>query len=59
MPQEQWPEIEAAIGRLRPLAAQALGVVFEERMSAQVENAFGEITRGISGGPAAADGGTE
>jgi hypothetical protein len=59
MPQEQWPEIEAAIGRLRPLAAQALGAVFEERMSAQVENAFGEITRGISAGQAGADGGTE
>jgi DNA-binding transcriptional MerR regulator len=51
MPQDQWPEIEAAIGRLRPLAAQALMVVFEERMSAQVEDAFGEITRGISAGP--------
>jgi DNA-binding transcriptional MerR regulator len=49
MPQERWPEIEAAIGRLRPLAAQALLVVFEERMSAQVEDVFGEITRRLSG----------
>jgi DNA-binding transcriptional MerR regulator len=48
MPQERWPEIEAAIGRLRPLAAQSLLVVFEERMSAQVEDAFGEITRRLS-----------
>jgi hypothetical protein len=48
MPQDQWPEIENAIGRLRPLAAQALLVVFEERMSAQVENAFGEISSDLS-----------
>jgi hypothetical protein len=51
MPQERWPEIEASLGRLRPLAAQALLVVFEERMSAQVEDAFGEITRRLSGRP--------
>ena len=49
MQQDRWPAIEEAIERLRPLAAQALLVVFEERMSAQVENAFAEITRGISG----------
>jgi DNA-binding transcriptional MerR regulator len=49
MPQDRWPEIEEAIGRLRPLAAQALLVVFEQRMSAQVEDAFGEITRRVSG----------
>ncbi|HWF53523.1 MAG TPA: MerR family transcriptional regulator [Solirubrobacteraceae bacterium] len=49
MPQERWPEIEDALGRLRPLASQALMVIFEERMSAQVEDAFGEITRRLSG----------
>jgi hypothetical protein len=48
MPQERWPEIEDALGRLRPLASQALMVIFEERMSAQVEDAFGEITRRLS-----------
>jgi DNA-binding transcriptional MerR regulator len=48
MPQEQWTEMEASIARLRPLAAQALLVVFEERMSATVEDAFGEITVGAS-----------
>jgi DNA-binding transcriptional MerR regulator len=49
MPEEQWPAIEEAIGRLRPLAAQALLVVFEERMGARVESAFAEITRRLSG----------
>ena len=48
MPDAQWPEVEAAIGRLRPLAAQALLAVFEDRMAAQVEGAFGEITRRLS-----------
>ena len=47
-PQERWPEIEAALGRLRPLAAHALLVVFDERMGEQVEDAFGEITRRLS-----------
>jgi DNA-binding transcriptional MerR regulator len=51
MPQERWPQVEAALGRLRPLAAQSLLAVFEEQMSAQVEDAFGEITRRLSGGP--------
>lgn len=50
MPQERWPEIETALGRLRPLATRALLAVFEDRMSEHVEDAFGEISRGLSGG---------
>jgi DNA-binding transcriptional MerR regulator len=48
MPSGQWPEIEQAIERLRPIAAQALAAIFEQRLSAQVEEAFGEITRRLS-----------
>jgi DNA-binding transcriptional MerR regulator len=48
MPAGQWPEIEQAIERLRPLASEALMSVFQQRMSAQVEAAFGEITRRLS-----------
>jgi DNA-binding transcriptional MerR regulator len=50
MPAEQWPAVEAALERLRPLAAQTVLAVFEERMSRQVEDAFGEIGRRLSGG---------
>jgi DNA-binding transcriptional MerR regulator len=49
MPADRWPEMELLIGKLRPIAAQALLAMFEERMSAQVEDAFGEITRRLSG----------
>jgi DNA-binding transcriptional MerR regulator len=48
MPQERWPEVEATLERLRPLATQALHAVFEERLAARVEDAFGEITRRLS-----------
>ena len=48
MPAEQWPEIEDAIGRLRPIASAALAAIFEQRMSAQVERAFSEMTRRLS-----------
>jgi DNA-binding transcriptional MerR regulator len=48
MPSEQWPEIERAIERLRPIASEALMTIFQQRMSTQVEGAFGEITRRLS-----------
>ena len=48
MPPERWPEIEAAIERLRPLAAEAVMAIFQSRLSAQIEGAFGEITRRLS-----------
>jgi hypothetical protein len=37
------------VSSLRPITAQALLAVFERRMSDQVEDAFGEITRRLSG----------
>jgi DNA-binding transcriptional MerR regulator len=40
MPVERWPEIEASIDRLRPLATDALLAIFGQRMSAQIEQAF-------------------
>jgi DNA-binding transcriptional MerR regulator len=41
MPVAQWPEIEASIDRLRPLATDALLAIFGRRMSAQIERSFG------------------
>ena len=40
MPLERWPEIEAAIDDLRPLATEALLAIFGQRMSAQIDAAF-------------------
>jgi DNA-binding transcriptional MerR regulator len=48
MPAERWPEIEAALQRLRPVASEALTAVFQQRMSAQVEDAFIEISRRLA-----------
>jgi DNA-binding transcriptional MerR regulator len=50
MPAQRWLEMESAIERLRPIAAQSLLVMFEQRMSVQAEDAFGEITRRLSEG---------
>ncbi len=44
-----WPEIEEAIERLRPLASDALLAIFQQRMGGQIEPAFGDITRRLSG----------
>ncbi len=45
MPPERWTEIEAAVDRLRPLATEALLAIFDRRMSAQFESAFGALDR--------------
>jgi DNA-binding transcriptional MerR regulator len=45
MPEERWPEIDAAIERLRPLASDALLAIFQRRMGSQIESAFGDITQ--------------
>jgi DNA-binding transcriptional MerR regulator len=50
MPPDMWPEIEEAIERLRPIASEALLAIFQQRMSTQIEGAFGEITRRLSQG---------
>jgi DNA-binding transcriptional MerR regulator len=45
MPTERWTDIEESIARLRPLATEALVAIFGQRMSAQIEAAFGQLTR--------------
>jgi len=40
MPVERWPEIEAAVDDLRPLATDALLAIFGQRMQAQLDAAF-------------------
>ena len=42
-PEERWPEIAESIERLRPMAADALLAMFEQTMSAEVEDAFGKV----------------
>lgn len=42
-PEEGWEEIIAAIGRLRPLAFDALNATFRLTLSAEIEKAFGEV----------------
>jgi DNA-binding transcriptional MerR regulator len=57
MPTERWTEIDGSIELLRPLATDALLAIFGQRMSAQIEAAFGELTRRLSSGrDAPADG---
>jgi hypothetical protein len=48
MPPERWPEVEEAVQRLRPIAAEALMAIFQQRLSTQIEDAFAEITRRLS-----------
>jgi DNA-binding transcriptional MerR regulator len=48
MPADGWPEMDDAIERLRPLAAEALLAIFQRRMKAQIEAAFGELTERLS-----------
>jgi DNA-binding transcriptional MerR regulator len=42
-PEEGWDEIIAAIGRLRPLAFDALNATFRLTLTTEVEKAFGEV----------------
>jgi DNA-binding transcriptional MerR regulator len=48
MPAERWPEMEAAVERLRPIASEALMAIFQQRLGAQIEEAFSEIARRLS-----------
>jgi DNA-binding transcriptional MerR regulator len=42
-PEERWDEVIEAIGELRPIASEALLAIFKQRMTAQVETAFGKV----------------
>jgi DNA-binding transcriptional MerR regulator len=44
MPPERWAALEDAIARLRPLASEAVLAIFQRRLTAQIDAAFGEIT---------------
>jgi DNA-binding transcriptional MerR regulator len=48
MPVERWSEIDDAIASLRPLATEALQAIFGQRMSTQIESAFGQLTRRLT-----------
>jgi hypothetical protein len=48
MPVERWSEIEQAIASLRPLATEALEAIFGQRMSTQIESAFGQLRRRLT-----------
>ena len=50
-PEEDWPNVREALERLRPLASEALLVIFQQVMSETVEEVTGrEIQRGLSSG---------
>jgi hypothetical protein len=51
LPIERWSEIDSAITSLRPLAADALEAIFDQRMGAQAEAAFGELIRRLAPPP--------
>jgi len=47
-PEEEWPKVREALERLRPLASEALLVIFQQVMSEAVEQAAGrELQRGL------------
>ncbi|MEA2147945.1 MAG: hypothetical protein QOG59_3532 [Solirubrobacteraceae bacterium] len=48
MPAEGWPEIEEAVGRLAPVASEALMAIFQRRLGLRLQGAFGEIARRVS-----------
>ena len=46
-PEERLPEVQEALERLRPMATEALVALFQQRMTARTERAFGrELDRG-------------
>jgi DNA-binding transcriptional MerR regulator len=42
-PEDGWEEITGAVGRLRPLAVEALNATFRLTLTAEIEKAFGEV----------------
>ncbi len=42
-PDERWDELIDAVDSLRPLASEALLALFKQRMTAQLEDAFGKV----------------
>jgi DNA-binding transcriptional MerR regulator len=56
MPTERWVEIDETIARLRPLASDALAAIFGQRMSAQIDAAFGQRMQRVAPPPEGAEG---
>jgi hypothetical protein len=42
-PEEGWDELTTAVTSLRPLASEALLALFKQRMTTQLEDAFGKV----------------
>jgi hypothetical protein len=42
-PDERWDELIEAVDSLRPLASEALLALFKQRMTTQLESAFGKV----------------
>jgi DNA-binding transcriptional MerR regulator len=42
-PQERWDDLIEAVDSLRPLASEALLALFKQRMTSQLEDAFGKV----------------
>jgi DNA-binding transcriptional MerR regulator len=49
MPAERWPEIDEAVQRLAPIASEAVMAIFQQRLGTQIDGAFAEIARRLSG----------
>lgn len=49
MPEEMWPEVEEAVERLRPIASEALMAIFQQRLSANIEEASRQLIDGGGG----------
>ncbi len=46
MPEEMWPDVEEAVERLRPIASEALIAIFQQRLSAQIDEASRRLLDG-------------
>ena len=49
-PDESWQELAETMDRLRPIAEEALLVIFRRRLSDEVESAFTGIARRLAQG---------
>jgi hypothetical protein len=49
-PDEQWEDLAEAMNKLRPIAAEALLVIFRRALSDEVEAAFSDIAKRLARG---------
>ncbi len=55
MPTDRWAEIDDTIAQLRPVATDALVAIFGQRMSARIDEAFGQRIQQLAPSPEPAD----